>query len=70
MKASAIPLGKQLIELEKQLNQSFENQMITTASLKKLLQQIAKTTSQLRFVYLSTHLATPKILTPLHTAIQ
>ncbi|MBF0290246.1 MAG: hypothetical protein HQM14_20715 [SAR324 cluster bacterium] len=65
MKASAIPLGKQLIELEKQLNQSFENQTMTTARLKELLQQIAKTTSQLRFVHLSTHLATPKILTSL-----
>jgi len=64
MKQEAIPLGIELIELERQLNNHFANRTITVALLHELLQQISQVYGELRLVHLSTHLKTPQILTP------
>ena len=64
MKRQAIPLGHELIELERQLNDHFANRTISDDSLRKLLQKISQVYAKLRFVHLSTHLKTPEILTP------
>ena len=63
MKLKAIPLGNKLIELEKELNESFSNKTITKELLSQQLLAISKTRMQLRFVHLETHLLTPAILT-------
>ena len=63
MKQEAIPLGLELIELEKQLNNHFSNQTITDELLRELLQKISQVYSELRYVHLSTHLKTPEIIT-------
>ncbi len=64
MKAKAIPLGLQLIDQERKLNQRFADGNISEEELDRLLAQIADTTSQLRYAHLSAHLETPRILTP------
>jgi len=64
MKSQAIPLGKQLIALEKDLNDSFAEETITDESLKQILSKIANVRKELRYVHLATHLQTPKILNP------
>ena len=63
MREQAIPLGLELIELEKQLNTHFAERTISDALLRDLLENIAHTRAQLRYVHLSTHLKTPNILT-------
>lgn len=63
MKKQAIPLGVQLIELERKLNNHFANGTITEKLLHELLEQIAQVRKHLRYVHLSTHLKTPNILT-------
>jgi len=62
MKAKAIPLGKNLIELEVILNNRFADKTITDAQLVKQLELISSVRTQLRYVHLATHLQTPKIL--------
>ncbi len=62
MKKEAIPLGLELIELERQLNNHFANRTITDESLHQILQRISQVHRQLRYVHLSTHLKTPEIL--------
>jgi len=62
MQAEAIPLGKRLVQLEKQLNEAFAKRKITDASLRNKLQQIADVRKELRYVHLATHLKTPAIL--------
>jgi len=64
MKQQAIPLGKQLIEREAQLNSAFANKTVTKKSLQKIMTDIATTYSRLRFTHLAAHLETPNILTP------
>jgi Spy/CpxP family protein refolding chaperone len=64
MKAQAVPLGKQLIELERQLNAAFADRSITEARLHEMLEAIAETHKQLRYVHLSTHLKSLPLLTP------
>ncbi|MHA1546738.1 MAG: hypothetical protein ACTSUY_10000 [Alphaproteobacteria bacterium] len=64
MKAEAIPLGILLIDLEKRLNQGFARAIMTTQRLKILLEKIAKTRAALRYVHLSTHFASAKVVTP------
>jgi hypothetical protein len=63
MKGKAIPLGLQLIDQERKLNQRFADGNISEEELHRLLAQIADTTSQLRYTHLSAHLQTPGILT-------
>jgi len=62
MKQEAVPLGLELIELERELNNQFSNRTITNELLLQILQKIAQVHKQLRFVHLSTHLKTPDIL--------
>ena len=62
MKQEAVPLGLELIELERELNNHFANRTITNELLRQILQKIAQVNRQLRFVHLSTHLKTPDIL--------
>ena len=64
MKKKAIPLGLELIELERELNDHFAHRTITDRLLYQILQKIAQVRGQLRYVHLSTHLKTPKILKP------
>ncbi|NNF16138.1 MAG: hypothetical protein HKN70_05280 [Gammaproteobacteria bacterium] len=63
MKVRAIALGHQLIDLEAQLNTSFADGTVTTASLDQQLRAIADVRRALRFAHLETHLKTPDILT-------
>ena len=63
MQQQAIPLGIKLIEHERELNTFFANGTITEELLRGLLEEIAQTQEQLRYVHLSTHLKTPDILT-------
>ncbi len=62
MKADAVPLGKKLVQLEKQLDDAFADRSIDSHSLKSLLEDIARTRSRLRYVHLAAHLQTPAIL--------
>jgi len=62
MKQEAIPLGLELIELERELNDHFASQTITDELLRQILQRIAHVHRQLRYVHLSAHLHTPDIL--------
>ena len=64
MKQAAIPLGLELIGLERELNNHFADRTITDELLDKLLDKIAQVRKKLRYVHLSTHLKTPSILTP------
>ena len=63
MKAKAIVAGELLIALERQLEVHFQNRTITDAILQKLLEELAQVRRELRYIHLSTHLETPKILT-------
>ena len=62
MKKEAVPLGIELIALERELNHHFANRTITDESLRQILQKIAQVYGQLRYVHLSAHLKTPDIL--------
>jgi len=62
MKQKAIPLGLELIELERELNNHFAKRTITNELLRQILQKIAQVHNELRYVHLSTHLKTPDIL--------
>ena len=62
MKDQAIPLGLDLIEHERKLNDQFADKTITDSALRELLNDIALIRSKLRYVHLSTHLNTPHIL--------
>jgi len=64
MKQEAIPLGLELIELERELNNHFANRTITYELLSVLIERVAQVQKKLRYVHLATHLKTPKILTP------
>jgi len=64
MKKQAVGLGNELIELERKLNHDFANGTIDENKLKDLLDRIADTYKELRFVHLSAHLITPNILSP------
>lgn len=62
MRIRAVPLGIKLIQLEKNLNNSFVKKSIDKSSLLQQLSDIAEVKKQLRYVHLSTHLETPHIL--------
>jgi len=63
MKKQAIPLGLELIELERRLNYHFANRTITDNLLHKLLGEIVQVRKKLRYAHLSAHLKTPDVLT-------
>lgn len=64
MESKAIPLGFQLVDLEKKLNEAFANKTITKELLKEQLDAISAVNSKLRYVHLAAHLMTPDILSP------
>jgi len=63
MKERAVPLGLQLIDLEKELNEAFATRKIDEDKLKDILNRISDVYGKLRFAHLSAHLKTPNILT-------
>lgn len=69
MKQEAIPLGLELIELERELNNQFANKTISYEILGVLLEKIAQVRKKLRYVHLATHLKTPHLLTPEQIAL-
>jgi Spy/CpxP family protein refolding chaperone len=69
MMQEAIPLGLELIQLERELNNHFANKTITYELLGVLLERVAQVQKKLRYVHLSTHLKTPNILTPEQIAL-
>ena len=62
MKKQAIAKGKELIALETELERHFMERAITAPLLHELLGEIDATRSELRYIHLSTHLQTPKLL--------
>lgn len=62
MKARAIAEGEKLITLERELDRSVKDGRITDSSLRDVLRRIAVSREKLRYIHLSTHLKTPKIL--------
>jgi len=64
MKQEAIPLGHEVIDIEKELNNHFADTTITYELLNGLLERSAQVRKKLRYVHLSTHLKTPDIVTP------
>ncbi len=62
MKSRAIPLGKKLVQLEKDLNEAFSHQTMTSDQLMQRLESISQVRKELRYVHLITHLQTPEIL--------
>jgi hypothetical protein len=69
MKQEAIPLGFELIKLERELNNHFANRTITSELLGVLLERVAQVQKKLRYVHLLTHLKTPNILAPEQIAL-
>ena len=62
MQQQAIPLGRELIDYEKELNLHFANGTINEELLLEILGRIAQTRARLRYVHLSAHLKTPAIV--------
>ncbi len=62
MKNQAIPLGKKLVQLEAQLNDSFKANTVNSVTLDELLNEISKTRKELRFVHLNSHLSSLPVL--------
>ncbi len=63
MKNKAMTKGIELVSLERQLNHGFADRTMTEMLLATILDQIAASRKDLRFIHLSTHLKTPDILT-------
>lgn len=63
MTKKAIDQGKLLISLEQKLENQFKNRTVTDEILRSLLDKLADTRKQLRYIHLAAHLETPKILT-------
>ncbi len=64
MEPQAIALGEEILAAEAALEEAFRTKTIDETGLAAQLQAIAALDAQLRFVHLSTHLATIKILSP------
>lgn len=62
MRSDAIELGEKLIGLERELDAHFQNRTINEAILRISLEAIAETRKELRYIHLSAHLETPKLL--------
>jgi len=69
MKRQAIPLGLELIELERKLNNHFADGTMTEKLLNELLGEIADVYKKLRYTHLAAHLETPTIVTPQQIAL-
>jgi len=64
MRSEAIQLGKQIIDIEKDIDDAFSRQKITKKFLQKKVSESASLYGQLRFVHLKYHLLMMDILTP------
>ncbi len=64
MRADAIKLGKQIVDIEKEINDAFTDKQITNAFLQEKVEESANLYGQLRTVHLKYHLAMVEILTP------
>ena len=62
MKASAVPLGLKLIDLERDLDELYISKKVNAQNLEELLLKIGEVRSRLRFAHLSAHLKTVEIL--------
>ena len=63
MKKQASLLGKQFIEMEHELDRSFSKATIDKPSLKKILADIGKLRTSIRYLHLSAHIEQKAILT-------
>ena len=64
MRSESIDLGRQIIDIEKEIDGMFIDKTITEESLQEKTSQSADLYGQLRFVHLKYHLFTIEILTP------
>lgn len=64
MKARAIPLGKELVAKEAELDRLFSHRQATDAKVRELTRAVGALQGELRAAHLVAHLATVKILTP------
>lgn len=64
MRSEAIELGKQIIDLEKEIDDAFRSKTITDAFLQEKVKESADLYGQLRVVHLKYHLSMVEILTP------
>ena len=64
MKKEAVPLGKKLVEAERELNRLFDSGKVNEENLRALLIKIGTIQSSLRYVHLKAHLTQKKILSP------
>lgn len=62
MREKAIAEGERLIALERELETAFREQAVSEDDLRRLLGEIARSHSSLRFIHLASHLRTPEIL--------
>ena len=62
MQMAAIEEGEKLIRLETELNASFAEGSINESDLRGLLDEISQSRGRLRYIHLSTHLSTPRLL--------
>jgi len=62
MKERAVPLGTRLIEQERALNRAFADRTIDEKQLREMLEEIAATGKELRYVHLAAHLETLPLL--------
>jgi hypothetical protein len=63
MKAEAIPIGRELVARESELDRAFADRTITPERLTATITAIGETQSRLRATHLKYHLLTPAILT-------
>jgi hypothetical protein len=63
MKASAVELGTQIVQLERRLDQEFADGSITPTALESLTDEIAMLQGRLRAVHLQAHLELADVLT-------
>jgi Spy/CpxP family protein refolding chaperone len=64
MKAAAVPLGRQIVEVEKQLDALFARGRASEAVVERLTREAARLQGLLRAVHLEAHLAVRSVLTP------
>ncbi|MCW8889040.1 MAG: hypothetical protein OQL20_00085 [Sedimenticola sp.] len=59
-----MPLGKALVEKERQVDRLFAQGVINDNDLRRLLMEIGDVQARIRYVHLRTHLAQKVLLTP------
>lgn len=69
VKREAVPLGRQVVERERELDARFASQGIGEAALAASLAEIGRLTAALRLVHLRAHLKMREILTPHQIAL-